>query len=227
MRPPSPRLPSGLSPSWPSLGGSLRGPLAGVLRPLLLACLVVGAALSLLWPNPAASGDVPTTVAASHLSGVQTDQVDWKAKSDDWWKQTLPAATYAVCREGGTERAFTGALLDEKHPGVFVCQSCGHELFRSEHKFKSGTGWPSFSDVAAQGAVRSIRDSSLGMVRTEVRCGRCDAHLGHVFDDGPPPTDLRYCINSVCMLHVPAAATRVVTPSATPDAAPALGEGEK
>jgi peptide-methionine (R)-S-oxide reductase len=110
-----------------------------------------------------------------------------------------------VCRQGGTERAFTGALLDEKHPGVFVCQSCGHELFRSEHKFKSGTGWPSFSDVAAQGAVRSIRDSSLGMVRTEVRCGRCDAHLGHVFEDGPPPTDLRYCINSVCMLHVPVA----------------------
>ena len=146
---------------------------------------------------------IPTTIAQSHLSGVDTDTVDWTTKTAAWWKQTLPKEVHGVCRMGGTERPFTGDLLDEKRAGDFVCSSCGHALFKADDKFKSGTGWPSFSDEANESAAREITDTSLGMVRTEVRCGRCDAHLGHVFKDGPPPTGLRYCINSVCLLHVP------------------------
>ncbi len=146
---------------------------------------------------------VPTTVGASHLSGVDTDSVDWRAKTVDWWKSTLPSQVYDVCRMGGTERPGTGALLDQKKAGVFVCSSCGQPLFSADDKFDSGTGWPSFTDKVKPSAVRDIVDTSHGMIRTEVRCGRCDAHLGHVFPDGPPPTGLRYCINSVCLLHVP------------------------
>jgi len=152
---------------------------------------------------PAVSSGIPTTLAESHLASVDTDTVDWTAKTEAWWKQTLPPKVFGVCRQAGTERPFTGDLLDEKRPGDFVCSSCGHTLFKADDKFKSGTGWPSYSDVAGKGAVKEITDTSHGMVRTEVRCGRCDAHLGHVFKDGPPPTGLRYCINSVCMLHVP------------------------
>lgn len=154
---------------------------------------------------PAISGvpgpSVPTTIEASHLQGLDTDKVDWKAKTAQWWKETLPAEVHSVCREGGTERPWTGDLLEQKKKGVFLCSSCGNELFSSNHKFDSGTGWPSFWDEVREDAVREIQDTSHGMIRTEVRCGRCDAHLGHVFDDGPKPTGLRYCINSVCLLH--------------------------
>lgn len=165
----------------------------------------VGASACLGGPStPAAlASGVPTTIEASHLKGVDTDTVDWKAKTAQWWKETLPPQVHAVCRESGTERPWTGELLDQKKKGVFVCSSCGHELFSSQHKFESGTGWPSFYDEIHDGAVAEIRDTTHGMIRTEVRCGRCDAHLGHVFDDGPKPTGLRYCINSVCLLHQP------------------------
>ncbi len=173
-----------------------------------LFALVLGFvfAIGLLGRGPvsvAVAADVPTTIDASHLKGVDVDQEDWKEKTKEWWKQTLPEPVFEVCREAGTERPFTGALLEEKHAGDFVCSSCGQVLFKSGDKFRSSTGWPSFSDVAGPGAVKEITDKSHGMVRTEVRCGRCDAHLGHVFPDGPKPTGLRYCINSVCLLHVP------------------------
>jgi peptide-methionine (R)-S-oxide reductase len=103
----------------------------------------------------------------------------------------------------GTEPAFCGGLLDNKEPGVYACRLCGLPLFRSNAKFESGTGWPSFYEPFDEAHIRNIRDTSYGMIRTEIRCARCDGHLGHVFDDGPRPTGLRYCLNSASMEFFP------------------------
>ena len=123
--------------------------------------------------------------------------------SDAEWRQRLSPEEYEVLRRHGTERAGTGCFLGTKEPGTYVCAGCGNPLFRSGMKFESGTGWPSFTDPVSPEAVTELADSSYGMRRVEVRCARCDGHLGHVFPDGPPPTGLRYCMNSVAMHHVP------------------------
>jgi peptide-methionine (R)-S-oxide reductase len=123
--------------------------------------------------------------------------------SDAEWRARLTAEEYAVLRRHGTERPHVGCFVATKTPGVYTCAGCGHPLFRSGAKFESGTGWPSFTQPIAEDALVEIADSSHGMRRVEVRCARCDGHLGHVFPDGPAPTHLRYCINSVSMRHVP------------------------
>lgn len=120
-------------------------------------------------------------------------------KSDKEWQEQLSPLAYDVCRMHGTEAPFSGELYDFKGDGVYKCVCCGEELFDSETKFDSGTGWPSFYEALTDEAIAEIKDSSHGMIRTEVRCATCDAHLGHVFSDGPEPTRLRYCINSVCL----------------------------
>jgi len=118
--------------------------------------------------------------------------------NEEEWKKNLTPEQYAVLREKGTEAPFTGKLLHEKADGTYTCAACGNDLFASNAKFDSGTGWPSF-DQALPGAVKEISDDAHGMHRTEVVCARCGSHLGHVFNDGPTDTGLRYCMNSVCL----------------------------
>ena len=121
-------------------------------------------------------------------------------KTDAEWRESLSDAEYKVLRQAATERAWTGALLDEKRSGVYVCRACGADLFRSTTKFESGSGWPSFFEPISEDAVELHQDVSFGMVRTEVLCATCGSHLGHLFDDAPQtPTGERYCMNSISL----------------------------
>lgn len=130
---------------------------------------------------------------------VAMDTVKKIERSEEEWKKILTPEQYYILRQKGTDRPFTGALTYNKEEGTYYCAACGNELFTSDMKFESHCGWPSFDREVAGGRIKTVRDTSHGMIRTEILCARCDSHLGHLFDDGPTDTGLRYCVNSTSL----------------------------
>jgi peptide-methionine (R)-S-oxide reductase len=143
-----------------------------------------------------------STAPAQKDQNMETKEYKIK-KTEEEWKKALTPEQFSVLREKATERPFTGKYYKLNEKGIYVCAACGAELFSSEDKFDAGCGWPSFSDAIEKGTIKTAVDSSHGMVRTEIMCAACGGHLGHLFDDGPKSTGLRYCVNSASLLFMP------------------------
>lgn len=173
------------------------------MKPELSLALLAAAFISGGCGSSVVKDTEPVAVAANSPSPSQT-MSNKVVKTEEEWKKTLTPEQYRVLRQKGTERAFTGAYWNTKEKGVYLCAGCGEMLFQSDTKYDSGCGWPSFYVPAATNAISEAEDRTLGMVRTEVMCSKCGGHLGHVFEDGPQPTGLRYCINSVSIKFEPA-----------------------
>lgn len=164
---------------------------------VIVALVAVGASLRTHAPtqHPQTGGN-----ALTQTSPKRPDKV---VKTEEEWKKILTPEQYSILRGHGTERPFCGINLEDKGAGLYHCVGCDLPLFKAARKFDSGTGWPSYTEPASEDAVWYVTDTSYGMVRTEVRCARCDGHLGHVFDDGPPPKRQRFCINGTVLKFVP------------------------
>jgi peptide-methionine (R)-S-oxide reductase len=161
--------------------------------------LIIICALLISGLHYACSQHPPENTTTSTLQPNDSGKV---VKTETEWKKTLTADQCHVLREKGTERPFTGALYNNKEKGSYVCAGCGNVLFSSKHKFDSGTGWPSYWQAVSKNAITSIPDTSYGMARTEIVCAKCDGHLGHLFEDGPQPTGLRFCVNSASLKFI-------------------------
>jgi len=162
----------------------------------LLSCCVICTAMNAASLSDSLPDEVTVSLLGPDNQPLPPQKVPTIKKSDAEWLQQLGPDRYRILRSQGTEIPFCGTLLDNKKKGVYLCAGCGLPLFSSNAKFHSGTGWPSFFQPFAKENIVEITDSSHGMVRTEIRCARCGGHLGHVFPDGPPPTGMRYCLNS-------------------------------